>query len=177
MQEFQPHAHAVLAVDPGLRGSGVALVSGGQLVRAGYAPSAERTARGAAAWAAAAWAVAEWVWSRHLRFDLGLVENPEQYEGVGHKANREDITELTGVAGGVSVILSVKAPVTSVLPKQWKGQVPKDVHNSRVMARLSQAEQLVIEWPADSLKHNVIDAVGLALWKAGRMEAKRGWGQ
>jgi len=88
-----------IAVDPGLRACGVAVFSGGQLAWAGYVRSSEAKARGGSAWIAMALAVAEALTAQlgpaWVRPGLGVVEYPQQYEGAGHKADREDISELT----------------------------------------------------------------------------------
>lgn len=55
--------------------------------------------------------------------------------------------------------------VRLVAPGSWKGQVPKNLHNQRVLARLSQSERRLV-----SDDHNVIDAVGLFLHTIGRMK-------
>ena len=55
--------------------------------------------------------------------------------------------------------------VRMVAPGSWKGQVPKSIHNQRVLTRLSLVERtLVLD------DHNVIDAIGLFLHTIGRMK-------
>lgn len=46
-----------------------------------------------------------------------------------------------------------------VAPGTWKGQVDKDIHNQRVLAKLTAAERALV-----SKNHNEIDAVGLLLY-------------
>lgn len=58
-------------------------------------------------------------------------------------------------------------------PVQWKGSVPKEIHNARVLARLSDAELRAIPKLPKSKLHNVIDAIGLGLWALGRMTQER----
>jgi hypothetical protein len=66
--------------------------------------------------------------------------------------------------------------VQTVSPHAWKGSVPKDLHNERVLKRLSQAEREIVyaacthdgKRVSVSLLNNVIDAVGLGLWYIGR---------
>jgi hypothetical protein len=50
-----------------------------------------------------------------------------------------------------------------VYPGQWKGQVPKDIHLKRTLAKLTPAERANVE-----NDHNAIDATGLLLWGIGR---------
>lgn len=54
--------------------------------------------------------------------------------------------------------------VRLVKPREWKGSVPKLIHNKRIMAKLTDAETKLLEKIPKSLRHNVVDAVGLALW-------------
>jgi hypothetical protein len=53
-----------------------------------------------------------------------------------------------------------------VPPAKWKGQVPKDVCNRRTLAKLTDDElhQVTIAPCPPSLKHNLLDAVGIGLW-------------
>lgn len=59
------------------------------------------------------------------------------------------------------------------LPVTWKGTLDKEVHHPRVIKRLTAVENLRLESGlsdlALSLRHNVLDAVGLGLWHLGRM--------
>ena len=166
----------VIAVDPGLRGCGLAYVVDGGLRLARYVESTERTERGGVAWSAMAWALAHVVRGLGIGWDIGVIENPKQYEGAAHAANREDISELSAVAGAVSVILSVGGQsIVSPLPSEWKRQVDKKVHNARVLERLTADEVAAVTWPIGSLRHNVIDAIGLGLWHCGRMKPRKAW--
>jgi hypothetical protein len=45
---------------------------------------------------------------------------------------------------------------TEICPQAWKGQVPKAIHNRRVLAELTHGELAVT-----SSNHNAIDAIGL----------------
>lgn len=154
--------HSLIAVDPGLRHCGIAYFYKGILGYAGLVRNPETTARGARAWIAMARAVA----ARIQRFDWekGVVEDQEQYEGASNRVNRADLTELAHVAGAVALVLGARgSDVESPLPKQWKGQLPKDVCNRRIEAKLTPLEAVVIEREG-ALTHNIIDAVGLGLW-------------
>ncbi len=57
-----------------------------------------------------------------------------------------------------------------VSPAKWKGQLPKDVCNRRTLSKLTESElrQLEIAPCPPSLKHNLIDAVGIGLWATKR---------
>lgn len=89
------------------------------------------------------------------------------------KARPADILKLTLEAGrwvGVYSTLGVEPHL--VKPAEWKGQVPKDIHHARVWAELSEDSRLIVDHAvrgvAASKRHNVLDAVGLALWASKR---------
>ena len=65
----------------------------------------------------------------------------------------------TAIRLGRLIELSQPRKVTLVFPGQWKGQVPKAIHNTRTKAKLTPAEKALV--PED---HNAWDAVGLLLW-------------
>lgn len=54
-----------------------------------------------------------------------------------------------------------------VTASQWKGSVSKTIDQARTLALLSPEERSVLPKSKAELKH-VLDAVGIALWAAGR---------
>lgn len=163
----------LVAVDPGLRGCGVAVFYAGLLTWASYVRSPEKTKRGGAAWIAMGGAVAEALGRKlgpiNYPGSVGYVEYPQQYDGAGHTADRGDISELTAVAGGLALVLrGYCAEVRTPKPREWKGQTPKEIHVARTARKLSAAEMATLEPCPESLRHNVLDAVGIGLWALGR---------
>jgi hypothetical protein len=69
----------------------------------------------------------------------------------------------TAIRLGVYLEACGTTAVKLVFPGLWKGQVPKDIHNRRVLAKLTPEERSLV--PQD---HNAIDSVGLLLWALGR---------
>lgn len=68
------------------------------------------------------------------------------------------------------------APVISkVLPRQWKGQVPKAIHNARVKAALTPPERALLDAAkfTKGQMDDVLDAIGLAKW--GFKNRKKAW--
>ena len=65
-----------------------------------------------------------------------------------------------------------------VSPNEWKKNVPKDISHARIWAKLDDQEKTIVDdafrahkgrnGMAPSKRHNVIDAIGIALWGVGR---------
>jgi hypothetical protein len=55
-------------------------------------------------------------------------------------------------------------------PHEWKGQRPKEVDNRYTLSILSEEEREMVKRVKcpESLRHNMIDAIGIGLWKVGR---------
>ena len=101
---------------------------------------------------------------------LCVVEWPQIYKG-----DRRDPNHLLGLTGMAMAIVTRLNPdeVKSVLPRTWKGTLDGDVMTKRIEERLRPEElQRIAHCPA-SLRHNILDAVGLGLWHFGRLERKR----
>ena len=54
-------------------------------------------------------------------------------------------------------------------PTSWKGQVPKEIHHTRLMKALTAGEAAIIPKLPKTKLHNCLDAVALGMWKVGRM--------
>lgn len=108
---------------------------------------------------------------RHL-----VIEKPEIYPTMKIDAN--DLITLAILAG--RVIERVRAQETrEVLPKEWKGQVPKPKHKGemyiierRIRGILTMKELKIYETGmslcAPGQRHNVTDGVGIGLSHLGR---------
>lgn len=107
-----------------------------------------------------------------------VIERMRVYPIQQQKGDQNDLLDLSFVSGVVvGVVAGNKAQgethVELVTARDWKGQVPKDVVHKRILAVLSSNERLVLEKgtakvPA-SLRHNVLDAVGIGLWACSRL--------
>lgn len=86
-----------------------------------------------------------------------------------------DPNDLIQVAEQLGELLSLYRArgcnVSTVAPRTWKGTVPKDKHQPRILSKLTPAElALVPKMPrAKRPEHNAVDSVGLGLWKLGRL--------
>lgn len=150
---MDPQSGVVIAVDPG-KVSGWAVFVDGQLHAAGsfdgdFHPYLGKTP------------VPQYRGPIHL-----VVELPHQ--GAG-KADKGDIIRLSVRAG--MVIAAMGYPERTEIPaNEWKGTVPKDMHGRRILDALLVPERLVLDRAGFLKNHNVIDAVGLGLWKLRRMQ-------
>lgn len=166
-----------LAIDPGLRLCGVAMFEGTALNSAWLVKNTSKTERGPEAWFAMAERVlASWLKRTPARGQLVanlIIEVPQVYWRSSKGGRAADLIELAGVVGAVSTACPVMAR-RHFYPAVWKGQVPKEVHNKRVLKHLTEKEHGFMEPVSASLRHNQIDAVGLGLYHLGRMPRKAG---
>jgi hypothetical protein len=152
----------VFAVDPGLHGCGCALFLGAKLIWATYVKNSTKDL-GPRAWAA----MAQEVRGKFAACDLVVVERQRVYPGPrGKKTDPNDLVDLSGVVGAIAYAAAAyAAEVVGVFPAEWKGQVPKEVMNARVLARLAEAEKEYLY----SKDHNTLDAVGIGLYYTKRL--------
>lgn len=107
----------------------------------------------------------------HPHYLQVLGELPMVYPGP----RPEDPNDLIVLAEQLGELLSIYRArgcgVETVHPRTWKGTVPKRYHQPRIRSRLTVQELVLIPQTPRSKKydHNAVDAVGLGLWKLGRM--------
>lgn len=168
----------LLALDPGSRGCGVALLdlSGrGTLHRAAYVPCPSKKGLDASNAYQMALAVSAWVHQRvglHRSVTDMAVEVPKVYQASQQKGDQNDLIPLGLVVGCViGLIRPVK--VTQYFPRDWKGTIDADSCTARIIKRLSREELLRCEECPASLAHNLFDAVGIGLKYVGRFEPNK----
>lgn len=170
----------LLAVDPGIRGAGVAFFVDEVLVESAYVKSAVKTGNTAAecramAEAIEAWASAyAWAGLNEIALEWPRVYATRIREGKS-KADPNDLLALCGVDAAIATMYP-GAKVTCYAPSDWKGQLTKEACHARIRSRLSPAEIVVgidAGAAAKSLAHNMWDAVGIALHHVGRLERRR----
>lgn len=99
-----------------------------------------------------------------------IVEFPQTYDGRSAKGDTDDLLKLAALIGAYVTAAGLSTSrISFVLPPEWKGNVPKDIHHKRIRGDLTQKELAVLDRygqtiPA-SLMHNVMDAVGLGKWR------------
>ena len=161
----------LLCVDPGLRGCGVAEFKGLDLTRAAYVKNPVEHGRGYAAHVSMGRAVAAWAGVE--RFAAVHIEHPRIYPGAGQqKGDLNDLLDVVAVGSAVATFFTPDANLVTVFPSDWKGNVPKDMMTERIRRALEDGERGRIEKCPASLMHNVLDAIGIGLWKMGRINKK-----
>lgn len=137
----------VLAIDPGVKYLGWALGQGGLITQTGYTEGIEDCR------------------FLHGLCDVCIIEKPQQY--ASSAARRADITDLTLAAGEIKAYVS--APQTLLWePREWKGQVPKPIHQARILIKLRPCEVAILPLRKMQRGH-VLDACGIALRFMGRL--------
>lgn len=178
--DIEPREQTFLALDPGLRTCGLALFRKGKLAAAGLARNPYGTRSGVRdvePWIAMAMSTRKWLNEIDIRFIESVIyEMPEVYGGGGSRnSDPNDLMQLAGVLGAVGHALN-EAKWYGFFPKDWKGQVSKEVHHRRIYHKyLTGQEQIRLDLTlaancpeAPSLHHNAYDAVGLGLYVLGR---------
>ena len=143
----------LLSVDPGTKAVGWALWKGETLARCDVS-------RGEKWWLTLA-SLPE------VRPDVLYIEDQQIYSTS--KINAHSLLAVARVTG--AIIYHYKAPSTVlVLPRVWKGQVPKKICSERTLNRLNEAEMQAVNSykQARYLEHNMVDAIGIGLWALGR---------
>lgn len=100
-----------------------------------------------------------------------IIEKP-QWRPHERKIDINSLIALAIMVGELKrVYRSFGADVNLVVPTTWKGSVPKDIHNRRVLSHLSPEElaRVPLRPRAKTPDHNCVDAIGLGLWKLGRL--------
>lgn len=138
---------ALIAIDPG-KATGVALFEDGLLVRAVVCTEDEclRLIENAPAGDC-------------------VIEVPQVYPGQQQKGDQNDLINLAVLVGRYSDRAKARGfRVTLIRPREWKGQLPKDVCWARVREALTPRELENVSSVPKSRAHNMHDAIGLGTW-------------
>jgi hypothetical protein len=168
---------SLLAIDPGKRGSGVALFDKDtkELLRAAYVRNRCVDEDDLALCASMAHAIRWW------HAELGVfapvtdvvVERPRIYTASkqrgkdGNWRDPNDLPPLFGVDVGVAVLFPNATP-RSCFPRDWTGTLDKPAMNARTLQRLTDVERGRIASEPEHLYHNILDAIGIGLHFVGR---------
>lgn len=152
-----------IAIDPGLKGLGVAVFYRAELVKCSFVEPDKKVKRNLAAWRKLAHNLKE---EYGTNYDWIVVESQQIYSRG--KARPSDIMELRGIS---SMILGMYAHVPEQalpLPREWKGQLPPEVLARRVDARLCSSEHKRITETRKGRLLDIKHAIGLGLCASGR---------
>jgi hypothetical protein len=156
-----------LAIDPGVHACGAALFKDDELLCASFVCEfiSEHP------WAGTGAAVWEWAlsmgWSPAFHRTL-IIEKPQIYPGP-RQENPNNLLDLSGVGGFIAGCVGADHFMT-VLPRQWKGTIPKAQMTARIESKLTPVERgRVIRVGAKD--HNTLDAVGIGLYYLNRLNA------
>lgn len=102
--------------------------------------------------------------------DRAIIEMPKIYDRKQWKGDPNDLMKVAFLAGIIHRSLLGTKEIKWVPPSDWKGQRPKDVDNKYTRTLLTPDELKIIDDSkiTKSKMHNVLDAVGIGLWKLGR---------
>lgn len=98
-----------------------------------------------------------------------VIEVPQVYGTRSQKGRQSDIVDLAVAAGMCASALASPTYTSSVYmvrPMTWKGQVPKRIHQQRILDSLTPYE--ISQIPEGGRK-DTLDAIGIGLWALGRM--------
>jgi len=107
-----------------------------------------------------------------------LVERPVSYPGKRMKVDPNSLMQTDFRAGELSVLYRLLGMQCEEVrpPSAWKGQVPHEEIEERVLDRVTDEERLLIHASKSArskgLDHNLIDAVGIGLWRLRRWRKK-----
>lgn len=165
-----------LAVDPGIRHCGVAAIDDAygegpaRIVACALLKNPETEGAGPRECAFMARQVLSW--NPGIGAGEAVLEWPQVY--THGSIDRNDLLPLAGVQAAIAAGLRM-CEIVAPLPAKWKGQVKKEVMLRRIESRMHPEERALVDALKlpKSLRHNVIDACGLALWRVGRLVFER----
>lgn len=163
----------LLSIDPGLRGCGVAYFYEGVLKHALYVANPVISGRGYFAHAAMASAVHEKFHPADMHIVKVVIEHPTIYPGSAQqKGDPNDLIDVACVGSALGAYYK-DCGLETVFPMEWKGQTPKEIMNERCRLALSDDERKRIDECSAHLRHNVMDGIGIGLYKLSRVNRRK----
>lgn len=95
-----------------------------------------------------------------------VIEHMRVYPGPQQKGDQNDLLDLSYLEG----VIGAGASVVHLVPaRKWKGNMPKDKMQERILARLRQhAPKFIDDLPkAKEARGSALEAAGLAFWTLG----------
>lgn len=163
---------SLLAIDPSIRSCGIAIFERNLLVYADVLRSMAVIQPMTSIQEICKLAQEAWEKNVGVSYspEILVIERPEIYRAS--KGNPNDLMPICIMLGMMWERFGPKATMFP-LPKEWKGQVPKEVHNTRILNKLDKRETMTVKdnlmrVPA-TLQHNAVDAIGLGLFALNRL--------
>lgn len=161
----------MITIDPNLRGCGVAVwhegaALHGKLVYAEYVPNPRAKGRGYEVYRALAEKVAASTQYHHF----WVIEMPVVYPKMP-KTDLNDLLDVMGVGSAVSALCRATM-VEHVMPSTWKGNLEKKKMLERIRSKLTAEELAVVQKTNADDTEDILDAIGIGLWKLGRLNTK-----
>lgn len=120
-----------------------------------------------------------------------LIEQPRWYPHE-RKIDVNDLLDLAVLVGEIKANMGgrcfnsqecdfdellIRPEVELIFPRTWKGTVPKPIMSQRIYEKLDEGEKKLLplkrgkklSTSAADHDHNALDAIGLGLWKLGRL--------
>lgn len=161
----------LVSLDPGLRHAGVAVFKNEWLHQCTLISNPEVTVRGPPAWETMADEMTRYLSQFEFWPNCTFVgEMPQIYRNAYY--NPDDILQLAACLATCSY--QCKGPKYTYLPRQWKGKLVKEKHHKLIEYSMMRDEMELYEKlkaPA-TLKHNVMDAIGVGLYHLLRLRVK-----
>lgn len=102
------------------------------------------------------------------------IEKPQVYRAGRQKGSQADVIDTAFRAGMLCTWVRAELRRDALyselfpVPHDWKGSTPKEIHNARVLSKLSPEERALLPRLPKGKMHNLVDAIGLAFWMVGR---------
>lgn len=164
-----------ISIDPGIRGSGVAVWSNtGRLIAAQFVGPMKVHEHSHDLLASVTPIVQVALAQCPPEGAAIVIEKPKVYDTKHQKGDQRDIIDLAVFVGALTSALDITARrIRHVEPWQWKGQVPKTITMRRAIETLDALELAQVALPENKKKQlDVWDAVGIGLWSLGRKAPK-----
>jgi len=91
-----------------------------------------------------------------------VIEGQQVYKTTPNPASIIDVAHGAGRAMLIAEFFV--SPHELVLPRIWKGQVPKKIHQERILSKLTNTELALLKPFNKGQLKDIIDAIGIGLW-------------